>query len=127
MKCLPGGGAAPPAGARPQPRIFNLAGERPVAFGEFCEAIAKAVGLARLPSMKIPKGLASAAGGLFELAHKVTRIRPPLTRETVEFMTSDRAYDISKAKRSLEWGPSIGIEEGTRRAVAWYREKGLLN
>ncbi|HEY3175071.1 MAG TPA: NAD(P)-dependent oxidoreductase [Candidatus Polarisedimenticolia bacterium] len=127
MRCLPAGGPARPVETRPQPRVFNLAGERPVAFGEFCEVIARAVGRKRLPSMRIPKGLASAAGGAFELAYKLTRIRPPLTRETVEFMTSDRAYDISKARRVLEWSPSIGIEEGTRRAVAWYREKGLLN
>jgi len=56
----------------------------------------------------------------------VTRLKPPLTRETVRFMTSDRAYEISRAKRMLGWEPAVGIEEGTRRAVAWYRAQGLL-
>ncbi len=123
MKCLPEEGAAPGDGAGP--RVLNIAGERPVAFGEFCEAIAGAVGR-RLPSMKIPKGIAAAAGGLFEAAHRVTRLTPPLTRETVKFMTSDRAYDIGRARASLGWEPRIGIGEGTRRAVEWYRQQGLL-
>jgi nucleoside-diphosphate-sugar epimerase len=44
----------------------------------------------------------------------------------VKFMTSDRSYDISRAKRTLGWAPTTGIEQGTRQAVAWYRDKGLL-
>lgn len=130
MRCVPGL-LSEPAPETPvpgkAPRVLNLAGERPVAFGELCEAIAHAVGKKRLPSLKIPARLAAAAGGALEAVHKITRIRPPLTRETVKFMTSDRSYDITRAKRALGWQPAVGIEEGTRRAVAWYREKGLLN
>lgn len=119
MRCLmePGDAATP--------RVFNLAGERPVAFGELCETIAKAMGR-KLPSMRIPRGMASAAGGALEVLHRVARIRPPLTRETVRFMTSDRAYDTTRARRALGWSPKVGLEEGIRRTVAWYREKGLL-
>lgn len=123
MKCLPS--AAPEPGTNSGPRVVNLAGERPVAFGEFCEAIAKAVGR-KLPRTVIPKGLAMAAGGALEVTHKITRLRPPLTRETVKFMTSDRAYDIARARKMLSWEPGTGIEEGTRQAVAWYRQNDLL-
>ena len=80
----------------------------------------------KLPRARIPKGMATVAGGAFELLHTVTRVKPPLTRETVKFMTSDRSYDISRAKKTLGWEPLTGIREGMRRAVAWYREKGLL-
>lgn len=125
MRCLPGAAVAEPAGDKP--RTFNLAGPGPVAFGAFCETIAKAVGRKRLPSMRIPRGVASLAGGAFELLHAVTRIKPPLTRETVKFMTSDRSYDITRARIGLGWEPRIDIEEGTRRAVAWYRQQGLLS
>ena len=77
--------------------------------------------------MTIPKGFASAAGRFFEIAHKVTRFKPPLTTETVKFLTSDRVYDITRARTVLGRQPVTGIEEGTMRAVAWYRDKGLLN
>lgn len=122
-RCLPGEGSPP---AREEARVYNLAGERPVAFGEFCETIAKAIGKKKLPGGKVPTRLALAAGGFFEVAHKVTRLKPPLTRETVKFMTSDRAYDISRARKDLGWEPRVGLEEGIDRTVAWYREKGLL-
>jgi len=124
IRCLPEAQVPEPSSGT-TPRTVNLAGERPVPFGQFCEAIAAAVGR-RLPAMRIPKGLAMAAGGAFEALYKVTRLKPPLTRETVRFMTSDRAYEISRAKRMLGWEPAVGIEEGTRRAVAWYRAQGLL-
>ena len=126
MRILPGDTAATGAD-RLKPRVFNLAGERPVPFGTFCETIAKAVGRKGLPSMTIPKGLATAAGKFFELAHKATRFPPPLTTETVKFLTSDRSYDISRAREVLGWQPVTDIEDGIRHAVGWYREKGLLN
>jgi nucleoside-diphosphate-sugar epimerase len=30
--------------------------------------------------------------------------------------------DISKARRLLNWGPTVGIEEGIRRCVEWYQQ-----
>jgi len=30
--------------------------------------------------------------------------------------------DVSKAARLLGWKPQVGIEEGLRRCVEWYRE-----
>jgi len=33
-----------------------------------------------------------------------------------------RACDTSKMKRVLDWTPEIGLQEGLRRTVAWYRE-----
>jgi nucleoside-diphosphate-sugar epimerase len=30
--------------------------------------------------------------------------------------------DITKARTLLDWTPQIALEEGLRRAVAWYRE-----
>ena len=59
MKCLPDAQVPEPQ-TDTKPRVVNLAGERPVAFGEFCEAIASAVGR-KLPHTRIPKGMAAAA------------------------------------------------------------------
>jgi nucleoside-diphosphate-sugar epimerase len=130
MRSLPGEAAAgatlPPAGPAAT-RVFNFAGERPVAFREFCETIARALGRRGMPKGTIPVGLAKMMGAALEAVHKITRLRPPLTRETVKFMTSDRAYDITRARETLGWSPKVGLEPGIASAVAWYRDKGLLN
>jgi len=35
----------------------------------------------------------------------------------------DRQYlDSSRARRELGWQPTVALDEGLRRAVAWYRE-----
>jgi nucleoside-diphosphate-sugar epimerase len=41
-------------------------------------------------------------------------------------MTSNRAYDPSRARRELGYAARTALEEGMRRTVAWYREKGWL-
>jgi nucleoside-diphosphate-sugar epimerase len=104
---------------------YNLVGEEPVAFRRFCEAIASALGRS-LPSARIPRGLARAAGAFLEGVRLVTRLDVPLTRARVDFMTSNRAYDPSRARRELGYAAGTDLEEGMRRTVAWYREKGWL-
>ncbi len=106
-------------------RAYNIVGEEPVAFRRFCEAIAAALGCS-LPRGRIPRGLARAAGALLEGVRLVTRFEVPLTRARVDFMTSNRAYDPSRARRELGYAARTGLEEGMRRTVAWYREKGWL-
>ena len=34
-----------------------------------------------------------------------------------------RRPDISKAKRVLSWQPKIGLEEGLRKTIEWFREQ----
>ncbi|HXI02480.1 MAG TPA: NAD(P)-dependent oxidoreductase [Candidatus Saccharimonadales bacterium] len=106
-------------------RTYNLVGRRPVSFRKFCEAVAGALGK-KLPAGSIPPGLARAAGAFFEVVQAVGRITPPLTRGRVEFMTSDRAYDGSRARTEIGFDAGTDLEEGMARTVAWYREKGLL-
>ena len=106
-------------------RTYHLVGEAPVSFREFCAAAARAQGK-KLPSMSFPRGLARATGAAMEGLRAVTRIEMPLSRERVDFMTSDRAYDGSRARQELGFRPGVGLDEGMRRAVAWYREKGWL-
>ena len=38
----------------------------------------------------------------------------------------DRRYaiDFSRASAELGWGPSVGLEDGLRRTVEWYRGSG---
>jgi len=104
---------------------YNLVGDSPVSFRAFCEAAAAAMGRS-LPAGHIPVPLAKAAGAVFEGVRAVTRMSVPLTRDRVAFMTSDRAYDPSRARREIGFAASTALEEGMRRTVTWYREHGWL-
>lgn len=104
---------------------FNMVNPEPVAFRVFCEEAARALGR-KLPTSRIPPGLARTAGAILEGFRSVTRVEVPLTRDRVAFMTSDRAYSAGKARDVLGWTARTSLEEGMRRAVAWYREKGFL-
>lgn len=47
-------------------------------------------------------------------------------RETVESVTSDRAFLIDRARRDLGYEPRYDLPEGMAETVAWYRENGYL-
>ncbi len=53
-------------------------------------------------------------------------IAPPIYRRRIEFFTSDRAYDIGKARRVLGFEPKVGMAEGLRRTAEWYRARGMI-
>ena len=80
----------------------------------------------RPPWLHLPTPLARAGAWGAEQAGRLLGFSPPLSVEGVRFFTESRAFSIAKAARELGWRPHVGIEEGTRRAAAWYGEQGLL-
>jgi nucleoside-diphosphate-sugar epimerase len=66
------------------------------------------------------------AGHVVEKACKPFGISPPIFPRRVDWFRLDRAFDIGKAKRELGYNPKIGLDEGLRRAYAWYRDEGML-
>jgi nucleoside-diphosphate-sugar epimerase len=76
--------------------------------------------------LHLPAPLVRAGAWGAEVAGGLLGIQPPLTREGVRFFTESRAFSTEKARRELGWAPQVEVEEGARRAVAWYRKEGLL-
>ena len=106
-------------------RTYNLAGESPVTFKAFCEAAADAIGRP-LPKGRLSIRMARTAGLVLEGVRMLTRLDVPLTRARVDFMTSSRAYDPSRAREELGFRASTPLDEGMRRTVEWYRAERLL-
>jgi sterol-4alpha-carboxylate 3-dehydrogenase (decarboxylating) len=46
-----------------------------------------------------------------------------LNRQMVKYLTMNRTFNISKAKKRLGYRPQVGMEEGIKRAVGAYLEK----
>lgn len=87
----------PRAGARGE--AFNAGGGRPVSVREVVEVVGRV------------------AGAPLEVTFDPSRATPG---------EIDRQYvDTTKIARVCGWAPRVGLEEGVRRTLAWYRERGF--
>jgi dihydroflavonol-4-reductase len=107
-------------------QTYLITGMRPVSVRDLSTAVADAINV-RVPAVGLPTWIAFAAANTFESLAKITSLGEPLlTRSQVRFFTENRSFTFAKAKEELGYAPEIGLEEGIRRTVSWYREKGFL-
>lgn len=104
---------------------FNIASESYITLNQLAFYIAQAAGV-KMSKLKIPVAPVWLAGLGCELICRPLRIKPPIFRRRVGFFTHNRAFDLTKAKEMLGYDPKVPDEEGIRRTVAWYRDKGLI-
>jgi nucleoside-diphosphate-sugar epimerase len=105
--------------------IFLLAGPEVPTLNEIAASVADAVG-ARRPKLHIPVWPVYAAAWLCEKACAHLCVEPPLHRRRVGFFTHHREFDISKARKLIDYEPRVRLTEGVRRTAAWYAAAGLL-
>jgi nucleoside-diphosphate-sugar epimerase len=67
-----------------------------------------------------------AAGAVCEAVCVPLGVEPPLYRRRVDFFTKSRAFDITRARMELGYAPRVGLRDGIRRTLDWYREHGWL-
>jgi nucleoside-diphosphate-sugar epimerase len=106
-------------------RTYILAGPEVTTLKELVDRIAAAAGV-EPPRLRLPVWPFWLAGAACEAACAPLGIEPPLYRRRVDFFTKSRAFDVSRARRELGYAPSISLEEGIRRTLAWYREAGWI-
>jgi nucleoside-diphosphate-sugar epimerase len=75
----------------------------------------------RLPAWPIV-----AIGHVVETICRPLRIEPPIHPRRVDWYRQTRAFCIDKARNELDYRPRVGLDEGLRRACAWYRQEGML-
>ncbi len=105
-------------------QIYVIADEECPTWRKLTEIIAEVEGVG-VPRMHIPKWLAKVAGYFFDSIAK-TGIKSPVSTQALDFVTLHRGYDISKAKEELGYKPGIGLREGIRKTVEWYKQNGYL-
>lgn len=110
-------GEAPAAAGR----TYILAGAEVTTLKELVARIAAAAGV-EPPTRSLPAWPVWIAGALCEMACAPLRIEPPLYRRRVDFFTKSRAFDIARARAELGYAPQVGLNEGIRRTLDWYRE-----
>jgi 2-alkyl-3-oxoalkanoate reductase len=106
-------------------QAYLIADEHYVEIEDLVRRVAKAMGTTvHIPHF--PVWPLVIAGHIVEKACKPFGISPPIFPRRVDWFRLDRAFDIGKARRELGYNPVVGLDEGLRRANAWYMAEGLL-
>jgi nucleoside-diphosphate-sugar epimerase len=102
-------------------RTYILAGPEVTTLEELTRVIAEE---ARVPPprLHLPVWPFWIAGAACEAACAPFGLEPPLYRRRVDFFTKSRAFDISRARAEIGFAPAVGLDEGIRRTLNWYRE-----
>jgi dihydroflavonol-4-reductase len=106
-------------------RTYILAGGEVTTLNELVAVIAEE---ARVPPprLHLPVWPFWAAGALCEAVCAPLGIEPPIYRRRVDFFTKSRAFDITRARQELGYAPAVGLRDGIRRALDWYRGAGWI-
>jgi nucleoside-diphosphate-sugar epimerase len=105
--------------------VYLIADEEYVEIEELVKRVARAMGReVRLPHY--PFLPLSVAGHIMERVCKPFKVTPPIFPRRVDWYRQNRAFDIGKAKRELDYTPGVGLDEGLRRTAEWYTSEGYL-
>ena len=107
-------------------RSYLLVNDERVTQRDFVGAIAAQLGVPA-PAKRIPYRLAVLLGAIAENLGRLARRRqpPPVMRYGIQLLGGENRFVISRARRELGFSPQVGLAEGVRRSVEWYRAASL--
>jgi nucleoside-diphosphate-sugar epimerase len=111
-----------PAGAG---RTYILAGPEVTTLNELVRIVAEQAGVTP-PALHLPVWPFWIAGAACEAICAPFGLEPPIYRRRVDFFTKSRAFDISRARTEIGYAPTIGLAQGIRQTLEWYRSAGWL-
>jgi dihydroflavonol-4-reductase len=106
-------------------RTYILAGGEVTTLNELVARIAKQAGVAPI-GVHLPVWPFWVAGAACEAVCAPLGVEPPIYRRRVDFFTKSRAFDITRARQELGFAPAVGLTEGIRRTLEWYRREGWI-
>jgi nucleoside-diphosphate-sugar epimerase len=105
--------------------VYLVASETSPPLAEIFSSISESLSIRRR-SRYVPFPVAYAGALLLEsLAASVGR-DPVVSRWNIVSAATGRIFDIGKARRELGYEPRVGLRDGIREAVDWYRKEGLI-
>jgi dihydroflavonol-4-reductase len=102
--------------------VFILAGSEPVMVIDLVHMISEEIGV-NPPRLHLPISLGKFGGSILEMAFKPLGQQPPFSRRSVDFFLKHNAYDISKARRKLDFQPRIALRTGIQNTIRWQTNK----
>jgi nucleoside-diphosphate-sugar epimerase len=102
-----------------------VAGPRVCTLRELLDEITRATGSKRF-GFHLPLAPMLTVAGVVEDVCARLDLDPPIYRRRMDFFHSDSEFDISRARRVLDWEPKVDLREGIRRTLEDYRRSGAL-
>jgi dihydroflavonol-4-reductase len=106
-------------------RTYILAGGEVTTLNELMALIAAEAGVAP-PRLKLPVWPFWMAGAACEAICVPLGVEPPIYRRRVDFFTKSRAFNIGRARAEIGYAPQVGLRDGIRKTLAWYKDRGWL-
>jgi nucleoside-diphosphate-sugar epimerase len=106
-------------------RAYFIGDREPVVLWDWVRELLNALG-EPVPQKRISAGAAYAIGAVLELAYTVLPLtgEPRLTRFLASQFACSHYFDHSRAAADFGYDPVVSNDEGIRRTVAWFRERG---
>ena len=97
---------------------------------EITELMSLIIGTAGFPPINrtFPPSVAYTAGWILEMLYTVLCIQkePPMTRFLAKQLSTSHWFDITAARRDLDYHPTISIEQGLKRLEEWLRDQSNI-
>ena len=102
-----------------------LAGPRPCTLRELIAEVQATLGRPRF-GRQLPLQPMLMLSAVVEDVCQALGVDPPIYRRRMDFFWSDVEFDTSRARRVLDWAPTVDLPEGIRRTRDDYRRAGAL-
>lgn len=102
-----------------------IAADEALPLDNLIEEVARAVGTELRP-ITVPLTVMWPTCFLVEQIWGVMGKEPPFSTRSLKFFTESSAFDISKAKKILDFSPSVGIRQGMELTAKQFVDEGLL-
>lgn len=106
-------------------QILHLGGNQDHSWIEIRDAVVAALGKRAL-TVHIPEILVPSLGAVVEGLGNLFGIYPPLNREKAREARNSWCFSSEKAIKLIGYQPEVGLAEGMRKTVSWYRANGWL-
>jgi nucleoside-diphosphate-sugar epimerase len=103
-------------------QAYNIADGTNATWADYLRLFAAGLGYPS-PWINLSSNAATSLARVFEGIYKTLRLpgRPLLTQHAVKLLGIDQEFPADKARRDFGFAPSVSIEEGIARSVAWVR------
>ncbi|OGC50880.1 hypothetical protein A2716_02490 [candidate division WWE3 bacterium RIFCSPHIGHO2_01_FULL_40_23] len=105
-------------------QTYIISDKRSYELNELVETIAKELNV-KYSGFHVPLPVAYTGAFFFEKIKNITGIDFGITRKSIDYITANRVFNVTKAMTDLNYNP-IDLKAGINEAVSWYKKNGYL-